>query len=159
MPLVKTYHAARALLRNPSSTKRKMTLIVAGVALIAVAIIGVIPFDFSIKADCQIRPSAQLSIVAPMEERIIDIPVLAGEHVYSKAQRATLGDDKVKPLARFDATELIAQCAEAVGKMNELQVALTEAQKNETNGKMAKIGEAQANLRGAAADQVFGSSN
>ena len=73
-------------------------------------------------------------------------PSCAGEHVYSKAQRAALGDDKVKPLARFDATELIAQRAEAAGKMNELQVQLTEAQKNETNGKMAKIGEAQSQL-------------
>jgi hypothetical protein len=144
-PLVKWFHTARGLLKNPSTTKRKVMLVVAGAALIATAIIGVIPFDFSIKADCQIRPSAQLSIVAPMEERIVDVPVRAGEHVYSKDQRAALGD-KVKPLARFDATELVAQRWEAVGKLDELQVQLKEAEKSEKNGNMSKIGEAKEQL-------------
>jgi hypothetical protein len=144
-PLVKWFHSARGLFKNPSTTKRKVTLIALGAAMIAIAIVGVIPFDFSIKADCQIRPSAQLSIVAPMEERIVDVPVRAGEHVYSKDQRATMGD-AVKPLARFDATELVAQRAEAIGKQQELQVELKEAEKSEKNGNMSKIGEAKGQL-------------
>jgi hypothetical protein len=144
-PLVKWFHTARGVLKNPSTTKRKMGLIVAGVLIIGIAIVSVIPFDFSIKADCQIRPSAQLSIVAPMEERIVDVPVRAGEHVYTKAQRAALGD-AVKPLARFDATDLVAQRAEAIGKLQELQVELKEAEKGEKNGNMSKIGEAKGQL-------------
>ena len=144
-PLVKWFHSARGLLKNRSATRRRVTLIGIGAAMIALAVISVIPFDFSIKADCQVRPSAQLSIVAPMEERIVDVPVRAGEHVYSKDQRAAMGD-AVKPLARFDATDLVAQRSEAIGKSQELQVELKEAEKSEKNGNMSKIGEAKGQL-------------
>ncbi len=145
MPLFKYYHALRAVWQRPAASGKKLILTLTGLALIAAAILAVIPFNFSIKADCQIRPSAQLSIVAPMEERIIDVPVRAGDHVYAKDQRASLGK-LVKPLAQFDSTELVAQRAEAVGKRDELQVELKEAEKNEKNGSMAKIGEAQSQI-------------
>jgi len=121
VPLIKSFYALRQLWRKPTAGKRQLALTVAGILLVAIAIIGVIPFDFSIKADCQIRPSAQLSIVAPLEERIVNIPVRAGEHVYPQDKKATLGD-AVKPLAVFDSTELVAQRAEAMGKLGELEV-------------------------------------
>jgi hypothetical protein len=109
---------------------------ITGIILIAICILGVIPFDFAIKADCQIRPSAQLSIVAPVEERIVDIPVRAGEHVYPKERKAQLGD-RVKPLAVFDSTELLAQRAEAIGKRGELQVQLETHRKAGDQAKIA----------------------
>jgi hypothetical protein len=136
VPLMKAFHALRDLWKKPASPRRAVGLIITGVILIAIAIIGVIPMDFSIKADCQIRPSAQLSIVAPMEERIIDVYVRAGEHVYPASRVNDLGD-VAKPLMAFDDTELVAQRAKVAAQYNELQQQLNDAK---SRGEMTKIG-------------------
>jgi len=142
LPFLKMFHMIRALWRQPAGTKRTMTLALAGLAVVLITVIAVFPFDFSIKADCQIRPSAQLSIVAPMEERLIDVPVRAGEHVFTRDQRTPTGEP-VKPLVRFDSTNLIAQKAEAMGKVGAIQAELRDAQRK---GDLPKIGVAQNEL-------------
>jgi hypothetical protein len=135
VPLMKAFHAVRDLWRKPASPKRTVGLIVGGAIAIAIAIIGVIPMDFSIKADCQVRPTAQLPIVAPLDGRIVDIPVRAGEHVYPRSMQAEKGD-LVKPLAVFDDTELLTEHAKVVSdyrqKQSDLQVA-------EQKGDAAKV--------------------
>jgi multidrug resistance efflux pump len=136
VPLIKPFMALREIWRKPTASKRATLLTVIGIVVIAIAIMGVIPFDFSIKADCQIRPSAQLSIVAPVEERIVEIPVRAGEHVYPREKQAQLGA-LVKPLAVFDSTDFWHQKAEATGKLGELQVKLKDSEKKGDSAKVA----------------------
>ncbi|MCL2646807.1 MAG: efflux RND transporter periplasmic adaptor subunit [Phycisphaerales bacterium] len=135
VPLFKAFHKMRGLWRKPMSSKRAMIMSIVGVVLVAAVIVGVIPFDFAIKADCQIRPSVQLSIVAPVEQRIIEVPVRAGEHVYRKGDTPANGE-MAKPLAVFDATELIAQRAGVMAQLDELSVVLEEAGKK---GDMTEI--------------------
>ncbi len=142
VPFLKTFHAIRALWRQPAGTKRTMTLSIAGGIVVLLAIVAVFPFDFSIKADCQIRPSSQLSIVAPMEERLIDVPVRANDRVYTKDERTQNGEP-AQPLARFDPTNLIQQRAEAMGKMGEVETELRDAQHK---GDLPKIAVAQSEL-------------
>jgi hypothetical protein len=111
-------------------------LSVAGLILIAFAILCVIPFDFSIKADCQIRPVAQVPIVSPVEGRIMELPVRAGELVYPKGTITPSGQP-AKPLAVFDSTELVQQRAETAAKIGELNTQLADVSKK---GDMVKIG-------------------
>ncbi len=143
VPLMKAFHAVRDLWRKPASPRRTVGLVLAGLVLITIAIIGVIPMDFSIKADCQIRPSAQLSIVAPMEGRIQEVYVRAGEHVYPQKRVADLGD-LAKPLVLFDDTELRAQRAEAAARFNELDAQVQDAK---TRGDLTKIGTLQEQVK------------
>jgi hypothetical protein len=128
LPLIKPFYAIRELWRKPTSTKRTTALTFTGLVILAIAIIGVIPFDFSIKADCQIRPSAQLSLVAPVEERIVEVPVRAGEHVYTKKQLDLFGPDVVKPLAKFDTVKLELELSKAMTHRAGLQLQVNEAQ-------------------------------
>jgi hypothetical protein len=137
VPLVKAFHAARNLWRKPTSTKRSIMLSVAGIILIAFAIFCVIPFDFSIKADCQIRPSAQAPIVAPIEGRIVELPVRAGELVYPKGTITPTGQP-AKPLAVYDSTEFVQQRVETVAKIGELNSQLADVS-NSKKGDMVKI--------------------
>lgn len=136
IPFRKTLHAVRKLFASPFSTKKKAAITLAAVALVVCTFLCVVPLDNAIRADCLVRPSAQLTIAAPSEQRIIEIPVRTGEHVYPLSMRPQLGD-KVKPLAIFDTTELIASRAEQVGKTGELHVQLKEA---ERRGEIAKLG-------------------
>jgi hypothetical protein len=143
VPLMKAFHAVRDLWRKPASPRRTVGLVLAGLVLIAVAIIAVIPMDFSIKADCQIRPRAQLSIVAPMEGRIEQVYVRAGDHVYPQKRTADLGD-AAKPLMLFDDTDLRTEEARARAHYADVQSQLSEAR---AKGDMAKIGTLQQQLK------------
>ena len=139
LPLIKSFYALRKIWRAPTARGRAMALSITGLVLAAVVVLGFVPFDFAIKADCQIRPSAQLSIVSPLEERIVDIPVRAGERVYPKGERGPDGE-AAKPLAVLDATELIAQRAEAVGKLESQRLEMKDF---ERRGDQAKVAGAQ----------------
>ena len=135
LPLIKPFYVVREIWRKPTATKRRAILSAAAAVLLAILIICVIPFDFSIKADCQIRPMAQLSIVAPVQERIVSIPVRAGEHVYPKSMKQAAGD-AAQPLAVFDSIELQQQRAEEIAKLGDLVVQQKEQQ---NKGDMSKI--------------------
>lgn len=141
IPFRRALYAVSQLWRKPTSTRKKVMATVAGGIFLVLLILGIIPFDFSVRADCKVQPMAQLSIVAPMEGRIIDVPVRAGEHVYPPTGRK---DDGIKPLAVFDTTDLLATRAEQQQKLAELGVALKEAQ---TKGEIAKIGAAQLQVK------------
>ncbi len=139
VPLMKLFHSVRELWKKPASPRRTVGLVLGGIVVIAMTIIGVIPMDFSIKADCQIRPSAQLSIVAPMDGRITNVYVRAGEHVYPESAAKTMGD-AAKPLLRFDDTALVTQRADAAAQFAELEGQLGDAR---AKGDMTKIGTLQ----------------
>jgi hypothetical protein len=136
IPLIKPFFALRDMWRRRAGGKRSLVLTLAGLALVAITIVGLIPFDFAIKADCQIRPCAQLSIVAPVEERIVEIPVRAGEHVYPR-NKPTPPGEAVKPLAVFDATDFVEQRAQSVGRLGELQVQLKDFEQKGDSAKIA----------------------
>ena len=143
LPLIKSFYALRKIWRAPTASGRAMVLTMTGLVMAAVVVLGFVPFDFAIKADCQIRPSAQLSIVSPLEERIVDIPVRAGEHVYPKGGHGPDGEE-AKPLAVLDATELIAQRAEAVGKLESQRLEMKDF---ERRGDQAKVAGAQVEIK------------
>jgi hypothetical protein len=138
VPLISYFYAVRDLWRKPTSDRRTAIVGIAGILLVALTFICAIPFDFAIKADCQIRPSAQLSIVAPVEERIVEIPVRAGEHVYPREKKATLGD-AVRPLAVFDSTDLVQKKAEATGRLGQLQVEMKDYETKRDQAKIAGV--------------------
>lgn len=136
IPLRKMLHLLRQLWRQPTSTRRTAILSTVGVALIFLAVIALIPVDFSVKTDCTLRPLAHHSVVAPMEGKIIEIKVRAGQHVYPDpnpqklplARLDAAAREKaqlVKPLLTFDSTELVAQKAEQLAKLGELQAQLS----------------------------------
>ncbi len=136
IPLRHVLHGMARMWKKPTGTRKALALSLVAVVTMVIVLLGVIPFDFSIRADCQLRPMAQLSIAAPVEQRILDIPVRAAEHVYPKPADGE-SRNGAKPLAIFDSTELIASRAEQYGKRGELQVQLKEA---ERKGEITKIG-------------------
>jgi hypothetical protein len=143
LPLIKSFYAIRDLWRKPTSTKRTTALTVTGLVIVAIAIIGVIPFDFSIKADCQIRPSAQLTMVAPVEERISEVPVRAGQHVYTKEQLAKYGPDVVLPMAKFDTMKLELELKKVLEHRAGLELQKNEAQ---TKGDQKTVAQKQVEI-------------
>jgi hypothetical protein len=147
VPFIRTFHAMKELWKKPTSSKRAIAMTAIGVVLIAIAIIGVIPFDFNVKADCLVRPSAQLSIVAPIEERIIKINARAGQHVYPKGATPLEGE-KVEPLAVFDSSKLRVEQANAGNELAELKINLDQAQ-NKAAPDMAKIGSLKEQIKQA----------
>jgi hypothetical protein len=153
LPLIKPFYAIRQLWRKPTSTKRALALTITGVVVLAVAILGVIPFDFAIKADCQIRPSAQLTLVAPLEERITDVKVRAGEHVYTKEQLAIFGPEIVKPLVEFDSTKLKVELSKAQSEKAMLELKIPEASAKGDQKLIAQINE-ERNTRIAQIEQL-----
>lgn len=146
IPLRRTLHAVSQLWRKSTSTRRYVLASLSAVAIILFFVLCVIPFDFSIKTDCAVQPVAQLGIVAPMEGRIVEVPVHAGEHVYAKkdiARLAALGIT-VKPLVVFDTTDLLASRAEAQQKQAEFEVQLKDLQDKR---EISKIGAVQLQLK------------
>lgn len=143
IPLRRAMCAVRELYRKPTSTRRKVMLSVAGGLLAMLLVVGVIPFDFAIKADCTVQPRAQMAIVAPDDGRIIDVPVRAGQRVYPASARETLGD-AVVPLAVLDTTDLLAQRAAQQQQLAELQVQLKDLQ---AKGDIAKLGGVQLQIK------------
>lgn len=141
LPLIKPFYAIRQLWRKPTSTKRTTALTITGLVILTFAILGVIPFDFSIKADCQIRPSAQLALVAPVEERITEVKVRAGEHVYTKEHLPLLGPSIVKPLAVFDTTKLELELSKAKTQRATLELKLEESRTKGDSKVVAQINE------------------
>jgi len=141
IPLFKWVHKVWKLWRGPMTNKRGMVMSIVGVVLVAAVVVGVVPFGFSIKADCQVRPAVHVPIVAPVDGRIIDVPVRAGERVYPKGEvRDSASGSPPKPLVVFDATEFVLQRADVTARLDELAVALVEAKtKGNVLGNMAKI--------------------
>jgi hypothetical protein len=138
LPLIKPFYAVRKVWRKRGGSKRTLVMLI-GVAVALLAMfLFLMPFERSVKADCQVRPSAQLSIVAPLSQRIISVPVRAGEHVYPKGTVGKNGEP-AKPLAVFDSIELVAQRAEAVGKLSQFQVEQKEWEKKGDMGKIASL--------------------
>lgn len=137
LPLIKPYYTIRKFLKKRSS-KRTAALFITVLAALLGMFIFLVPFDHSVKADCQVRPSAQLSIVAPLTERIISVPVRAGEHVYPKGVTGKNGEP-AKPLAVFDSIELVSKRAEAIGKLAQFQVEQKEWEKKGDMGKIASL--------------------
>jgi hypothetical protein len=129
VPLFKVLYAWRKLWKAPLSSRRAAVM-TGAVLLVGVAfVLGIMPVDFAVKADCQIRPRAQLPLTAPVQGLIVRVPVRAGEHVYPEAMKGQLGE-KVKPLVVFDALELRSQKAAAEGKLGSLRIELQSAQQN-----------------------------
>lgn len=148
IPLRKPLYWISQLWRKPTASKKALVASIAGVLLLAFVILCVVPFNFAIKADCQVRPRAQLVVDSPMEGRIIDVLVRPGETVYPKPT-AERPNPNARPLMVFDTTELIAQRASLTAKMGELHVQLKDAEKR---GDMSKISAAQAQIKQAQGD-------
>ncbi len=138
LPLIKPFYAVRKFLKKRGSGKRTAVMVIGVAAALLGMFVFLVPLDHSIKADCQVRPSAQLSIVAPLSQRIVSVPVRAGEHVYPKGAAGKLGE-QAKPLAVFDSIELVSQRAEAVGKLSQEQVEQKEWEKKADMGKIASL--------------------
>jgi len=143
IPMRWLLHGAVKLWRHPTSTRRTVISAVTAIILAAVLVLGFVPFDFAIKADCALQPRAQLGIVAPDDGRIIDVPVHAGETVYARNDQPRPGD-KVRPLAIFDTTDLLASRAEQQQKEAEIAVQLKDLQ---SRGELSRIGSAQLQLK------------
>jgi hypothetical protein len=144
IPFRRLLHALSLVWRKPTATKRCIAYSIVGIIAIAASLL-LIPCDFALKADCTVQPVVQLNVVAPMDGRIINVAVHAGQHVYALKDKARLpAGTVIQPLVEFDSTDLRASLAEEQGKEAELLVQLKDAQ---SRGEMSKIGAGQLQLK------------
>jgi GAF domain-containing protein len=144
IPFRRSLHALSQLWRKPTASKRCIAYSIIGLLAITASLLC-IPCDFALKADCTVQPVVQLNVVAPMDGRIINVRVRAGQHVYALKDKSRLpAGTVISPLVEFDTTDLRASLAEQQGKEAELLVQLKDVQ---SRGEMSKIGAAQLQLK------------
>jgi hypothetical protein len=100
IPLRRSLNAIGKFVKAPMTTKRAAAFTFFGLLFVGLVVICTIPMDFSIKANCQIRPTVHNIVDAPRDGKIVKVNVKAGDLVYADPNPRRIPYDQLDPATK-----------------------------------------------------------